>query len=289
MGLLCDILQHNVKRTNQRYNVTYPIERNGHQFLVVIVHLPWCPSHCRLAITTKVVLHDDVMKWKHFPRYWPFVRGIHRSPVNSPHKGQWRGALMFSLICVWINGWVNNREAGDLRRYRTHYDVIMMIFFIFAAVYQQWMGGLPVGRYVPNHQPMQWWSYCKYPGRRPGEYELNTLRPTQNGRRFADDMCKCIFINEKFCILIRISLSFVIKRAVWGRNIPPWALLQGMPRLTPVWGAVTHHWAWWQCWHHQMYFRATLLIMVIEIRVNFQIYVQCAISKITFNIRRNFE
>ena len=53
------------------------------------------------------------LKWKHFPRYWPFVWGIHRSPVNSPHKGQWRGSLMFSLICVWINRWVNNREAGD--------------------------------------------------------------------------------------------------------------------------------------------------------------------------------
>ena len=49
-----------------------------------------------------------------------------RSPVNSPHKGQWRGALMFSLICVWINGWVNNRETGDLRRYRAHYDVTVM-------------------------------------------------------------------------------------------------------------------------------------------------------------------
>ena len=47
--------------------------------------------------------HDDVIKWKHFPRYWPFVRRIHRSPVNSPHKSQWRGTLMFSLICVWIN------------------------------------------------------------------------------------------------------------------------------------------------------------------------------------------
>ena len=70
--------------------------------------------------------HDDVIKWKHFPRYWSFVRGIHRSPVNSPHKGQWRGALIFSLICVWINGWVNNREVGDLRRYRAHYDVIVM-------------------------------------------------------------------------------------------------------------------------------------------------------------------
>ena len=49
-----------------------------------------------------------------------------RSSVNSPHEGQWRGALMFSLICAWINGWVNNRDAGDLRRQLAHYDVIMM-------------------------------------------------------------------------------------------------------------------------------------------------------------------
>ena len=70
--------------------------------------------------------HDDVIKWKHFPRYWSFVRVIHRSPVNSPHKGQWRGALMFSLICVWINDWVNNRKAGDLRRYHAHYDVTVI-------------------------------------------------------------------------------------------------------------------------------------------------------------------
>ena len=48
------------------------------------------------------------------------------TPVNSPHKGQWRGALMFSLICVWINGWVNKREAGDVRRHRAQYDVIVM-------------------------------------------------------------------------------------------------------------------------------------------------------------------
>ena len=72
-----------------------------------------------------ILNHDDVIKWKHFPSYWPFVRGIHRWPVNSPHKGQWRGALLFSLICTWINGWVNNRETCDLRRHRTHYDVIV--------------------------------------------------------------------------------------------------------------------------------------------------------------------
>ena len=78
--------------------------------------------------------HDDVIKWKHFPRHWPFVRGIHRSPVNSPQKGQWRGALMFSLICVWINGWVNNREAGGYRRYCAHYDIIVMINRMSAAL-----------------------------------------------------------------------------------------------------------------------------------------------------------
>ena len=47
-------------------------------------------------------------------------------PVNSPHRGQWRGPLMFSLICAGIKDWVNNREAGDLRRHRGHYDVNVM-------------------------------------------------------------------------------------------------------------------------------------------------------------------
>ena len=46
--------------------------------------------------------------------------------VNSPHKGQWRRALIFSLICPWKNGWVNNRETVDLRRHRAHYDVTVM-------------------------------------------------------------------------------------------------------------------------------------------------------------------
>ena len=66
------------------------------------------------------------MKWKHFPVYWPFVQGIHRLPVNSPHKGQWRGAIIFPLNCAWTNTRANNREAGDLRRHRAHYDVTVM-------------------------------------------------------------------------------------------------------------------------------------------------------------------
>ena len=73
-----------------------------------------------------VAVHDDVIKWKHFRRYWPFVWGIHRSSVNSPLKGQWRGALVFSLIYVWINGWVHNHDAGDLRRHHAHLDVTVI-------------------------------------------------------------------------------------------------------------------------------------------------------------------
>ena len=94
---------------------------------------------------------DDVIRWKHFPCYWPFVRGNHRSPVNSPHKGQWRGALMFSMICISINGWVNNREAGDFRRHHAHYDVTVMLFQIFRQIF-----------YTPTWSDEHWDKYDIY-------------------------------------------------------------------------------------------------------------------------------
>ena len=52
--------------------------------------------------------------------------GVHRWPVDIPHKSQWRGALLFSLICTWTNCWVNTRDASDLRRHWAHYDVTVM-------------------------------------------------------------------------------------------------------------------------------------------------------------------
>ena len=71
--------------------------------------------------------------WKHqiktFSALLALCEGNHRSPVDSPHKELWRGALMFSLICAWINGWTNNRDAGDLRRHRAHYDVTVMVIY----------------------------------------------------------------------------------------------------------------------------------------------------------------
>ena len=68
--------------------------------------------------------------WRHqmetFSALLAFVRGIHLWQVNSPHKGQWHGALVFSLICRWTNGWVNNRDTGDLRHHPANYDVTIM-------------------------------------------------------------------------------------------------------------------------------------------------------------------
>ena len=98
-----------------------------------------------LLLVQTLVCHDDVIKWKHFPRNLPFVRGIHRFLVNSPHKGQWRGALMISLICVWLNDWVNNREAGDLRRYRAHYDVIVLLPDGTKRLFEPVLTNLPSG------------------------------------------------------------------------------------------------------------------------------------------------
>ena len=89
-----------------------------------------------------MLAHDIMMtssKWKHFPRCQPFVRGIHRSSVNSRHRGQWRGVLMFSSICAWINGWVNNHEAGDLRCHCVHYDIIVITITdtVLKTIYQR--------------------------------------------------------------------------------------------------------------------------------------------------------
>ena len=60
-----------------------------------MIFVMWCISK---VLRTRFAFHDGVIQWKHFPRYWPFVRGIYRSPLNSPHKVQQHGALMFSLI-----------------------------------------------------------------------------------------------------------------------------------------------------------------------------------------------
>ena len=92
-------------------------------WLKIAIH-DWLPSLTCQPVSHKVSCWRNQMEI--FSQYWLFVRGIHRLPVNSPLKDQWRGALMFSLICAWSNGWVNIRDAGDLKRHRAHYDVTVM-------------------------------------------------------------------------------------------------------------------------------------------------------------------
>ena len=131
-----------------------PVSDPGMHHGTCVTHVPWCMSgslnprwrgkrsrHSRRMrnpqfyvsgkrpMTSPAVLnsYDDVIKWKYFPRYWPFLWGIHRWPLNSPHKGQCRGALMFSLISALTNGWGNKWDAGDLIRHRAHFDVIVII------------------------------------------------------------------------------------------------------------------------------------------------------------------
>ena len=87
------------------------------KLLFMLGHTLFCvqiSNHFVVSAWTKQMTfpHDEIIKWKHFPCYWPIVRGIHRSPVNSPHKGQCHGALMFSMICAWTNSWVNNQDVG---------------------------------------------------------------------------------------------------------------------------------------------------------------------------------
>ena len=102
----------------------------GSNGLLIMIH------DCRLRLlifmnyyflTVATKYSEQNVPWRHqmetFSALLAICAGNSPVPGNSPHKSQWRGALMFSLICVWIN----NREAGDLRRYRAHYDVTVIL------------------------------------------------------------------------------------------------------------------------------------------------------------------
>ena len=82
-----------------------------------------CDCWRRRRSTFSFYLFESGTKWM---RYCPFMRGLHQPPVDSLHKGQWREALMFSLICAWTNGWANDPDACDLRRLRAYYDVTVI-------------------------------------------------------------------------------------------------------------------------------------------------------------------
>ena len=84
-----------------------------HNLRNIPCHYVKCYFTCRKTVSLSFhILMMTSSNGNYFPRVWTFVRGIHRGPVNSPHKGHRRGAWMFSLICARIHAWVNNREAS---------------------------------------------------------------------------------------------------------------------------------------------------------------------------------
>ena len=93
--------------------------------------------------------HDDIIKWRHFQRYWSFVRRIHQWPGDSL-QGQWHGTLDVFFDLPPNKCWANNREAGDLRRHHGHYDVIVMRWFFSSGYYQKFK---EPSRLMPTFDP----------------------------------------------------------------------------------------------------------------------------------------
>ena len=162
-----------------------------------------------------------------FPRYWPFFRGIHRWPVDSPH-----GALMFSLICTTTNGWIISRDAGVLRRHCTHYDVTVMCFVVIPFLA---MISLPSFAHAKKAQlSHQVQTFVAIDALEFGQEQILILNcmnlnfefwnvmeklvglstsivPYTNGRHLADEIIKHISFNESISILIQMSRKFVPK------------------------------------------------------------------------------
>ena len=157
-----------------------------------------------------------VIKWKYFLSYWPFVRGIHWSPVDSPHKGQWRRVLMFSLIRAWTNSYANNRDAGDLRYHHAHYDVTVM-WTVSSVTLQSW----------PSVQK-------------------NDIRY----KVFRSFLIFKLILKENFGILISISLNDIMANESPLIQIMAWCLTGTKPlaetKVTKMSDALFHHW-----WRHK--------------------------------------
>ena len=150
--------------------------------------------------------HDDVIKWKYFPRYWPFVQRIHRSTLNSPHKRQSRGALIFSLLCAWIDNWVNNREIGDFGPDRALYAVIVMItYFSFTQFCTK--HGSVIAALCAKFQN-DWTTDTNVMDERDFvRFEL-THWDKNKWKLFCRRQFKCILMKETFGILNHMSLQF---------------------------------------------------------------------------------
>ena len=128
---------------------------NGRAERRFVTPVRWIANYYRTQTNTLGELVDAllILSWwrhrmQHFSRYWHFVRGIPRSPANSPHKGQWRRALMFSLICAnrllskqWRR-WGFRTSSRSLWRHHNGLDtcyIFVMDANIVKPHYIQWL------------------------------------------------------------------------------------------------------------------------------------------------------
>ena len=130
--------------------------------------------------------------WRHQMETFPAQLAI--CAGNSPHKGQWRGALKLSLICVWINDWVNNHDAGDLRRYRVHYDVIVMWTYIDSTPWGRvtnadYFDGLEQERRNSMANALQLRLSCTKPSICQLGYRINIYRTVHLNRNISFKRC----------------------------------------------------------------------------------------------------
>ena len=160
-------------------------------------------KHIETQKTIPLSTHDDVIKIKNIFR----VTGPLRGEIAG-QKGQWRGALMFSLICAWTNSWVNNRDAGDLRRHRTHYDVIV----ITSACIIWCVGTL---RCKQREFMSSWILYCFI-------YTLGIYfglaRPILNSAKHGDKsnpITLTSYMLRKFLCINMLRIAQFVRRLVW--------------------------------------------------------------------------
>ena len=112
------------------------VQKKAHNY-VSYINIWYCSLiELRGKLIMILLWHDDVIRWKHLPGYWPFVRGIHRW-IPSTKAGD--AELCCFRRSALINCWVNNREAGDLRRHHAHYDVTVMSFVNLSSMRLNWI------------------------------------------------------------------------------------------------------------------------------------------------------
>ena len=136
--------------------------------------------------------------------------GEFTGPGEFPHKGQWRGALMFSLICVWINGWVNNPDAGGLRRYRTHYDVSVLFAVTTPRFKIQFFIGITLHR-------SKFYQWHKNKNNETHTHENKTGNMQWHGTTINRVSCKIWFINTLSDMIIHMQY-FLSKVSIWNVN-----------------------------------------------------------------------